>query len=128
MQGCPCGDLTHPERACRCAEAEVRRYRGLISGPLLDRIDLHVEVPPVPVADLRARAAEREGRGSESAAARELLERAAGAFRLSARAYHRMLRVARTIADLEGAEAVGAAHVSEALQYRAQGLAALAVR
>ncbi len=139
----------------------MRRFRGRVSGPLLDRIDLHVDVPPVPVADLRTRDPEPGGRESESAAARErvarararqleryagfgiycnaqlgsrsarpalsaetaavtLLERAAVAFRLSARAYHRTLRVARTIADLDGSERVAATHVSEALQYRPQ--------
>jgi magnesium chelatase family protein len=138
----------------------VRRYRGRVSGPLLDRIDLHVDVPPVPVADLRRREPEPGDRESESAAVRErverarewqleryaglgihsnaqlgprgtrrlqaepaalgLLERAAAAFHFSARAYHRTLRVARTIADLEGSEHAAAAHVSEALQYRAQ--------
>jgi magnesium chelatase family protein len=163
MNPCPCGDLTHPHRPCRCTEAEVRRYRGRISGPLLDRIDLHVDVPPVSVGDLAAgvgggggsargprgesaaarervgRARERQleryarvgiycnaqlGRGTAPAAPRadpgalELLARAARAFHLSARAYHRTLRVARTIADMEATERIGAMHVSEALQYR----------
>jgi magnesium chelatase family protein len=161
MNPCNCGDLTHPDRACRCSEAEVRRYRSRVSGPLLDRIDLHVEVPPVPLAQLRA-SPEREDGDGESAAARDrvglartrqlqryaglgihcngqlgprgtrrrlradagafgLLDRAAAAFHLSARAYHRTLRVARTIADLESSEILAAAHVAEALQYRAQG-------
>jgi magnesium chelatase family protein len=163
MNPCPCGNLTHPERPCRCTESEVRRYQGRVSGPLLDRIDLHVEVPPVPVGELAASISDGAGsppaRRSESVVARErverarsrqleryaglgiycnaqlgprsarralsaeaaalaLLERAAATFRLSARAYHRTLRVARTIADLEGGERIAAAHVSEALQYR----------
>jgi magnesium chelatase family protein len=164
MNPCPCGDMTHPGRACRCLEAEVRRYRSRISGPLLDRIDLHVDVPPVPVSALsgggpgpgtsRSAGGERESRAVRERvararalqleryagraitcnaglgprqfwrdletrpAARELLARAAAALQLSARLYHRTLRVARTIADLDGSGAIGRRHVSEALQYR----------
>jgi magnesium chelatase family protein len=80
MNPCPCGNLTHPERPCRCTESEVRRYQGRVSGPLLDRIDLHVEVPPVPVGELAASISDGAGsppaRRSESVVARERVERA----------------------------------------------------
>jgi magnesium chelatase family protein len=157
MNPCPCGGASGPQRPCRCLEADVRRYRARVSGPLLDRIDLLVEVPPVPVGDLARREGSGEG-APESPAARERVARARGrqldrwgggarcnaevgpdvrprdlgatreaeemllravrAFQLSARAYHRAWRVARTIADLEGRDELSVPHVAEALQYR----------
>ncbi|MBI4414127.1 MAG: YifB family Mg chelatase-like AAA ATPase [candidate division NC10 bacterium] len=155
MNPCPCGHLTDPQRACRCSPGEIQRYRGKVSGPLLDRIDLHVEVPPVRAPDLlggsdvEPSAAIRE----RVAAARQcqtrrfsrtkitcnahmtgrrirrhcpldgdgvrLLEQAVTRLSLSARAYDRVLKVARTIADLEGAAAIAPVHLAEAIQYRA---------
>jgi magnesium chelatase family protein len=152
MNPCPCGYLGDASGRCHCSEDRVRAYRARLSGPLLDRIDMHVEVPPVPRALLlapaptkgetsahvqtrvqaaRERALARSGRPNHALAAkqveavcalepdsRHLLEQAIERLGLSARAYHRVLKVARTIADLEGEERVGAAHVSEAIQYR----------
>jgi magnesium chelatase family protein len=152
MNPCPAGRHCS-EHSCRCSQDQVRRYQGRISGPLLDRIDLHVAVPPVPrqlvfgtanseasaVAETRqrvaaARAAQyarqqslnAEMAGSAAlhaarleASGRRLLERASEQYVLSARGAHRVLRTARTIADLDGADAVGDAHLAEALSYRA---------
>ncbi|MFC1595388.1 ATP-binding protein, partial [Gemmatimonadota bacterium] len=159
MNPCPCGFRGHPGRSCTCTDIQVRRYRSRISGPLLDRIDLHVEVPPVEikaleegqgepsaavairVAEARARAAnrfERYGLGSMSGTtvnaaltsaqlwklpspddrARNLLARAVRGYNLTARTYHRLQKVAWTIADLDDAGSVSAQHVSEALHYR----------
>ncbi len=152
---CRCGHLADPARACARVPDCGADYLGRISGPLMDRFDLRVEVPPVAVADLgqpgtgessgsiaarvaRARAVQRDrfaghpdasvnadAEGDLLEAIAGLSERAAGLladiagrFRLSARAYHRVLRVARTIADLEGAEAVESPHVAEAASYR----------
>lgn len=162
MNPCPCGHLNNPKHACVCAPAQVQRYLSKISGPLLDRIDLHIEVAPVSFDELNARAP-----GEASAAVRERVVqgrarqagRLAGAARsngaspaahcnaqmatrqvrqhcaldeagqhlmkmaierlgLSARAYDRILKVARTVADLAGEEAVSSQHLSEAIQYR----------
>ena len=147
---CPCGYLGHFSGRCRCTPDQVARYRGRVSGPLLDRIDIHIEVPAVPQEDLlrqstgeasgavRARVAaahrvqiERQGKSNSSLGTREverwcrpetaaegLLRQAIARLSLSARAYHRVLKVARTIADLAGAGHVSAAHVAEAIQYR----------
>jgi len=150
MNPCPCGWRGHATRACRCTPDQVARYQGKLSGPLLDRIDLHVEVAALAPQDLlrapsgestaairercaaaRARALARQGKpnrdlqGKEidahaalAAPAAALLHQAATRLALSARATHRALKVARTIADLDGAAQVGAAHVAQALQYR----------
>jgi magnesium chelatase family protein len=155
MNPCPCGHLTDPRKPCRCSSGEIHRYRAKISGPLLDRIDLHVEVPPVPapdlfavseaepssairkrVADARQRQAQRFARTKITCNAHmsgrrirrhcpldrhgvRLLEQTVSRLSLSARAYDRVLKVARTIADLDGAEAIAPAHLAEAIQYRA---------
>ena len=153
MNPCPCGYRGDPHRACRCTPQQVSKYRGRISGPLLDRIDLVVEVQPVAIADLtsapagessaavrtrvlkaRERQLARPGRASRLNAnlngisfervctldetGRRLLERSAEQLHLSARGFHRVLKVARTIADLAGARDIGSDHVAEALQYR----------
>ena len=154
MNPCPCGHLTDPRKGCRCGAREIKVYQSRISGPLLDRIDLHVEVPAVPHGELdgeresepsaaiRARVVSARGRqavrfkgtriwtNSQMPAkqvrkhcplereSRDLLASACEQFGLSARAYDRILKVARTIADLEGAEIPSTAHVAEALQYR----------
>lgn len=152
MNPCPCGHAGDTRRRCRCTIPELQRYRRRVSGPLLDRIDLHVEVPAVPAAALRlagagpgtaevaARVAEARRRAlarggalsnarlrgaafrrhcAPDAAGRDLLDEAMARLGLSARAHDKVLRVARTIADLAGAPAVGAEHVAEAIQYRA---------
>ncbi|HLQ24384.1 MAG TPA: ATP-binding protein, partial [Acidiferrobacterales bacterium] len=152
MNPCPCGYLGDASGRCRCTFDKVRAYRARISGPLLDRIDMHVEVPPVPrtllmkqdrqaaetsaqvrqrVETARRRQLDRHGCANaqlsnkqiEQACAldaenQQLLEQAITRLNLSARAYHRILKVARTIADLAGAETIGNAHLSEAIQYR----------
>ena len=155
MNPCPCGYRTDPTRDCRCSPPEVQRYHAKLSGPLLDRIDIHIDVPAVKYQELtrgeagegsaavRGRvmaARERQmrrfaGRGGVFANAQmnhkdlqkhckldeatlALLERAMQHQGLSARAYDRILKVARTIADLDGAEAIGTAHISEAIHYR----------
>ncbi len=155
MNPCPCGHFGDPLKACTCSPGAVQRYRQRISGPLLDRIDLHVEVPRVEVEKLTgdrrgepservrervAVARERQARrfqdrprihtngemGPEEVrlfcrpdeAGLQLLRTAARRLGLSARAVHRILKLARTIADLEGRERVEAVHVAEALQYR----------
>ena len=150
MNPCPCGYLGSPQRACRCTPDQVARYQGKLSGPLLDRIDLHVEVPTLPPQELlqtppgestaairerasaaRQRALQRQGKSNQALQGQEIdthlgLEPAAAKFlntaaaRLgwSARSIHRALKVARTIADLGGAEATQVSHVAEAIQYR----------
>ncbi|OGT90285.1 MAG: ATP-dependent protease [Gammaproteobacteria bacterium RIFOXYD12_FULL_61_37] len=153
MNPCPCGYLGDSTRQCRCTGEQIRQYRGRISGPLLDRVDMQIEVPKVP-ADLlldRSPAASEEPsstvRARVSEARRRQLERAGTAnsgltptqierfcwpdepgmrllqgamdkLGLSARAYHRVLKVARTVADLAGENQVRGAHVAEAIGYR----------
>jgi magnesium chelatase family protein len=149
MNPCPCGFFSDPSRECRCTGAIIQRYLSKISGPLLDRIDLHVEVAAVPYKELRgkddaagsadmrervaaARAIQQQ-RGFYNAripspqlrrlcalddAGERTLEMAVPRMGLSARAHDRILKVARTIADLGGSEAVLAKHLAEAVQYR----------
>jgi len=151
MNPCPCGHAGDPLRVCRCSPSQVARYRRRVSGPVLDRIDLQIEVPRVRTEDLArgrrgetsaavaarvaaARRGQRERQGrlnghlglketerrcTPGEAARGLLEQAMDRFGLSARAYHRVLRVARTICDLEGRDRIGSAQIAEAVQYRA---------
>jgi magnesium chelatase family protein len=150
MNPCPCGYLGHFSGRCRCTPDQVARYRGRISGPLLDRIDIQIEVPTLreeeltsasrgensPAVRARVEAAqalqvERQGKVNAQLAPREieevcpagddavrLLKQAIARLNLSARAYHRVLKLARTIADLARAEAIGAGHMAEAIQYR----------
>jgi len=154
MNPCPCGFYTDPNRECTCTMPQILRYRSKISGPLMDRIDIHIEVPAVRYRELvgdtagedsetikkrvnRARDIQRQrfagkriycnaqmtqrylkkycpiGEDSKS-----LLEQAIDKLGLSARAYTRILKIGRTIADLEGVEDITAAHISEAIQYR----------
>jgi magnesium chelatase family protein len=150
MNPCPCGYLGHPSGKCRCTPEQVARYRGRLSGPLLDRIDVHVEVPALPETDLlavrpgeasapvrarvnaaRDRQLARQGKANADLTTREidqhcrpdsggeaLLKQAIARLGLSARAYHRVLKLARSLADLEGLAGITAAHVAEAIQYR----------
>jgi magnesium chelatase family protein len=150
MNPCPCGYLGHHGGKCRCTPDQVARYRSRISGPLLDRIDLQIEVPALPQEDLtrqaggddsttvrsrataaRERAQARQGKSNAQLGTREiddyckpdelgetLLKQAISRMALSARAYHRILKVARTIADLAGVVTIGAVHIAEAIQYR----------
>ncbi|MFA4970895.1 MAG: YifB family Mg chelatase-like AAA ATPase, partial [Sulfuritalea sp.] len=154
MNPCPCGWLGHPAGKCRCTPDQVARYRGKLSGPLLDRIDLMLDVPAVAEADLAARgdgessatvrhrvtaarAVQIERQGKPNArlspdevdrharpdeAGAQLLKQAMTRLSLTARAYHRILKVARSVADLAGSEQISSAHVAEAIHYR-RGLA-----
>jgi magnesium chelatase family protein len=150
MNPCPCGHYGDPRGKCRCTPDQVARYRGKLSGPLLDRIDLQIEVPALPPdalqgaptgeisAVVRERVAtafrcqiERQGKTNARLEPREidiycqadeagaaLLRNATTRLNLSARAYHRILRVARSIADLAGGNAILPTHIAEAIQYR----------
>ncbi len=150
MNPCPCGYRGAAQRACRCSPEQVARYQAKLSGPLLDRIDLHIEVPALPahellgappgegtatirarVAQARERSTQRQGCANQALqgqaidthvlldpAAAQFLQTAATRLGWSARATHRALKVARTIADLAGAQHTQVAHVAEAMQYR----------
>jgi magnesium chelatase family protein len=150
MNPCPCGYLGHRIRACRCTPDQVLRYQDRISGPLLDRIDVRVEMasfsdedfaampdgePSARVAarvhTARERALQRQGKpnarlgpaelkpsGSTDGAAQSLLNSAATRLGWSLRAVHRVVRVARTVADLEGSAAIAGPHIAEAIQFR----------
>ena len=150
MNPCPCGYLGHYNGKCRCTPDKIARYRGKISGPLLDRIDIQIEVPAVPqdvllkqgdgetsaaiqvrVELARQAALRRQGKSNAHLSVTEidalctldekstaLLQQAIARLNLSARAYHRILKVARTIADLAGSENISASHIAEAVQYR----------
>jgi magnesium chelatase family protein len=157
MKPCPCGFWNHPQKPCTCASTVVSKYQKRISGPILDRIDIHIEVPSV---DYEKLSGDRVGESSASIrvrvqAARDLQTRrfsniessdivcnadmrvgeirqfckvgeegqrlmraAMTQLNLSARAYHRILKLARTIADLAGSEEIQSVHLAEALQYR----------
>ena len=155
IQECPCGFYNHPEKECSCPPGAVQKYLNKISGPLLDRIDLHVEVTPVAFSDLssvhgseksekiRERVIKAMERQSEryknnpgvycnaqmsskmlkeicviSQAGSNLLKVAMERLNLSARAYDRILKVSRTIADLAGTDDIKVEHLAEAIQYR----------
>jgi len=152
MNPCPCGYYGHSNGRCHCTAEQIQRYRNRISGPLLDRIDIHVEVPNVPrtllhndqaetpetsavvrerVEQCRQLQHKRNGKRNALLVNREveqvcklsnqdaeMLEQAIDKLGLSARAYHRILKVARTIADLAGAKQINTAHLSEAIGYR----------
>jgi magnesium chelatase family protein len=154
MNPCPCGFLGDAKRPCKCSPPQVEKYMGRISGPLLDRIDLHIEVPNVPYQELaatadgtssaamreqvdRARAMQRERFGADGprlnarmttrqmrrhchldAECRGMLQTAMESLGLSARAHDRILRMSRTIADLDGTASIKPDHVSEAINYR----------
>ena len=149
LHGCPCGFFGDATRECRCTPGIIQRYLSKISGPLLDRIDIHIEVPAVPYkelrsngvcessADIRGRVeqawAVQQARGFMNArmpvslirkqcalddAGERTLEMAVRKMGLSARAHDRILKVARTIADLDHSDNVSAKHLAEAVQYR----------
>ena len=151
MNPCPCGYLSHPNGRCHCTPDQVQRYRARISGPLLDRIDMHIEVPPVPLKEIQS-ANKKEETSAEvhqrvikahklqlkrtgyanalmntqdikkycklDKTAAGLLEQAVTRLGLSARSHNRILKVARTIADLNEEEAITQLHISEAIGYR----------
>ena len=151
MNPCLCGYLGHPSGRCHCTPDQIARYRARISGPLLDRIDLQIEVPAVPQEELMRQQTtgekseairrrieksyrkqiDRQGKANNQLSVKEidrfcapdldsenLLKQAIVRLNLSARAYHRILKVARTIADLSDADKIGKQHIAEAIQYR----------
>ncbi len=154
MNPCPCGYYGHPTKQCTCSDAAVRKYLGKISGPLLDRMDLQIEVPPVDFESLNAKGQEESSatvrervmaareiqnkryKGTDITCnaritpkllqkyckldneAEQLLHAAFDALGMSGRSYDRVLKVARTVADLEGVTDIGASHIATALQFR----------
>jgi magnesium chelatase family protein len=154
MNPCPCGYFTDPKKECHCTSIQIKNYMSKVSGPLLDRIDIQLEVPGLKAGEItgkgcgeassqirrrveKARRIQREryekdgiGSNAELEARQveqscqvtpegeDLLKLAVQQLGFSARAYHKTLKVARTIADLEGVETIQAAHVSEAIGYR----------
>lgn len=151
---CPCGYLGHPTKPCTCGPSFIGRYKKRLSGPILDRIDIHVDVPPVeyekltgdmeaePSSAIRARVMQARGRQrvrlsphgklvnaemtssdvkkycTLSDSAKDLLKQAAAKLQISARSYFKIVKIAQTIADLEGSATIEIAHISEGLQYR----------
>ncbi len=154
MNPCPCGNASDPERMCSCSHQQLEKYRQRISGPILDRIDLHIEVPRLPFdkleskhlsessASVRDRVEKARTIQSErfklsdtltnsemlsdqikaycelDGVSTDLLRQAVSTFHLSARGYHRLIKVARTIADLDESEKIEAKHIAESIQYR----------
>lgn len=154
MNPCPCGYYNHPKKTCSCSDTVVHKYLNRVSGPLLDRIDIHIEVPPVEYDDLTAKSGEEKSadiRARVNAAraiqterfkgtktncnahieaamfedvcvmddkANRMLKAAFDKLGMTARAYDRIMKVARTIADLDQSEVIRSAHISEAIQYR----------
>ncbi len=155
MNPCRCGYLGHPTKACQCTYQEIKKYKSKLSGPIVDRIDLHVEVPPVEIRDLlqdrnnpsessrdirerviKARMIQKKRYGTPlklnahlssreikkfcklESGAETFLERALEKYGFSARGVHKVLKVARTIADLENCEIIKKEHLAEAIQYR----------
>ncbi len=152
MNPCPCGHLGNPNESCRCSPGQIKHYRNRLSGPFLDRIDLHLEVPALKKEALtqketlppetsekirarvliaRKRQEERQGKNNARLGVKllekhcalgpketQLADTAIQKLRLSARSYHRILRVARTLADLDNQETISIKHLSEAFSYR----------
>ena len=152
MNPCPCGFLGDKERDCTCSQAQIERYRAKVSGPLLDRIDMHVEVSRIPHKQLRTMSASIEasdvvkqrvviarqvqlnrnnGKPNAQLNNKEMeqllnipekhlimLENIVEKLKLSARAYHRILKISRTIADLDGSQQVEQKHLLEAISFR----------